>query len=66
MSEKYTVADVGAHKDEASGIWIIVENDVYDVTSKCPSSLWHTAPSPHSPCPRSKAAFRLLSPRSID
>jgi cytochrome b involved in lipid metabolism len=32
MSEKYTVADVGAHKDEASGIWIIVENDVYDVT----------------------------------
>jgi cytochrome b involved in lipid metabolism len=52
MSEKYTVADVGAHKDEASGIWIIVENDVYDVTSKCPSSLWHTNPPTPASTPK--------------
>lgn len=33
MSETYTTAEVGKHKDEANGFWLIVENDVYDVTS---------------------------------
>lgn len=33
MSQKMTPADVGQHKDDASGYWLIVENDVYDVTS---------------------------------
>ncbi|CAM1501106.1 Fc.00g102680.m01.CDS01 [Cosmosporella sp. VM-42] len=32
MAETYTTADVGKHKDEENGYWIIVENDVYDVT----------------------------------
>ena len=33
MSESYTTADVQKHKDEANGFWLIVENDVHDVTS---------------------------------
>ena len=33
MAESYSTADVGKHKDEANGYWLIVENDVYDVTS---------------------------------
>jgi hypothetical protein len=33
MSETYTTAEVQKHKDEANGFWLIVENDVYDVTS---------------------------------
>ncbi|KAJ4265579.1 hypothetical protein ACHAPJ_007905 [Fusarium lateritium] len=32
MAETYTTAEVGKHKDEASGFWLIVENDVYDVS----------------------------------
>jgi predicted heme/steroid binding protein len=35
MSEKYTTADVTKHKDDANGYWIIVEGDVYDVSSTC-------------------------------
>ena len=34
MAETYTTAEVGKHKNEEKGYWIIVENDVYDVTSK--------------------------------
>lgn len=33
MSETYTTAEVQKHKDEANGFWLIVENDVYNVTS---------------------------------
>ncbi|KAG5656335.1 hypothetical protein KAF25_004611 [Fusarium avenaceum] len=33
MPETYTTAEVQKHKDEANGFWLIVENDVYDVTS---------------------------------
>lgn len=33
MAEKYTTAEVAKHKSEADGFWIIVENEVYDVTS---------------------------------
>ena len=32
--KKYSTADVAAHRDEANGYWLIVENDVYDVSSK--------------------------------
>ncbi|PHH73445.1 hypothetical protein CDD83_4750 [Cordyceps sp. RAO-2017] len=32
MAEKYTAAEVGKHRDDANGYWIIVENDVYDLT----------------------------------
>lgn len=35
MSKTFTTAEVGKHKDEGNGYWIIVENDVYDLTSKC-------------------------------
>jgi hypothetical protein len=34
MSQTYTTADVAKHKDAENGFWLIVENDVYDVTSK--------------------------------
>ncbi|KAJ9141756.1 hypothetical protein NKR23_g7820 [Pleurostoma richardsiae] len=34
MSEKsYTTADVAAHKDADSGMWIIVDTGVYDITN---------------------------------
>ncbi|KAH6899921.1 cytochrome b5-like heme/steroid binding domain-containing protein [Thelonectria olida] len=32
MSSQYTTAEVGKHKSEADGFWLIVETDVYDVT----------------------------------
>lgn len=34
MAEKYTVAEVGKHKSKDDGIWLIIESDVYDVSSK--------------------------------
>ncbi len=34
MSETFTTADVAKHKDAENGYWLIVENDVYDVTSE--------------------------------
>lgn len=37
MSKQYTTAEVAQHKDEASGMWIIVDTGVYDVTSACHS-----------------------------
>lgn len=33
MSAQYTTAEVAKHKDESSGLWIIVDNSVYDITS---------------------------------
>ncbi|KJZ79525.1 Putative cytochrome b5 [Hirsutella minnesotensis 3608] len=33
MSKKFTTAEVGQHKDDANGYWLIVENDVYDLTN---------------------------------
>ncbi|KAF4984376.1 hypothetical protein FDECE_17098 [Fusarium decemcellulare] len=42
MAETYTTAEVGKHKDEASGFWLIVENDVYDVTTVKLISTWHS------------------------
>ncbi|KAH7326087.1 cytochrome b5-like heme/steroid binding domain-containing protein [Stachybotrys elegans] len=32
MSDSYTIAEVAKHKDDANGYWLIVENEVYDVT----------------------------------
>lgn len=34
MSQTHTTAEVAKHKDDANGYWLIVENDVYDVTSE--------------------------------
>ena len=34
MSNQYSVADVAKHKDESNGMWIIVDNGVYDITSE--------------------------------
>lgn len=34
MSNQYTVAEVAKHKDEANGLWIIVDSGVYDITSE--------------------------------
>jgi len=46
MSDKaFTMAEVAKHKDAESGIWVIVEADVYDVTSKFfPSSAFFSLP----------------------
>ncbi|KAG8168850.1 hypothetical protein KVR01_001599 [Diaporthe batatas] len=33
MSAQYSVADVAKHKDESNGMWIIVDNGVYDITN---------------------------------
>ncbi|GJN70798.1 hypothetical protein PLIIFM63780_002610 [Purpureocillium lilacinum] len=30
--KKITAAEVGQHKDDSNGYWLIVENKVYDVT----------------------------------
>ncbi|ORY64967.1 putative cytochrome b5 protein [Pseudomassariella vexata] len=32
MSKTYTTKDVAEHKTDAAGIWIIIDNGVYDVT----------------------------------
>ena len=33
MSQTHTTAEVAKHRDDANGYWLIVENDVYDVTN---------------------------------
>ncbi|RDA86275.1 hypothetical protein CP532_5697 [Ophiocordyceps camponoti-leonardi (nom. inval.)] len=33
MSEKYTPAQVSQHGDDANGYWVIIENNVYDITN---------------------------------
>ena len=33
MSKSFTTAEVAQHKDDANGYWLIVEGDVYDVSS---------------------------------
>ena len=39
MSDKsFTTADVGSHNNDEKGYWLIVENNVYDVTSAFPPS----------------------------
>jgi hypothetical protein len=37
MSKSFTTAEVAQHKDDANGYWLIVEGDVYDVSSEFPS-----------------------------
>ena len=32
MSKAYTIKDVADHKTAESGLWIIIDNQVYDVT----------------------------------
>jgi hypothetical protein len=44
MSKTFSVADVAAHKDAENGMYIIVDENVYDVTGKI---------APISPNPRS-------------
>lgn len=46
MSKQYTTADVAQHKDEANGMWIIVDTGVYDITSMSPI-LEKTLLNPH-------------------
>ena len=35
MSQTYTTAEIAKHKDDTNGYWLIVENEVYDVSSEC-------------------------------
>jgi hypothetical protein len=48
MADKtFTTAEVAKHKDAVGGFWIIIENDVYDVTSEYFSSSFQVRfPSP--------------------
>jgi cytochrome b involved in lipid metabolism len=39
MSKTFSTADVAAHKDAEKGIYIIVDDNVYDVTGISPLSL---------------------------
>ena len=39
MSKSFTKAEVATHKDEANGIYIIIDNGVYDITSMCPPKI---------------------------
>lgn len=32
--QTFTTADVSKHRDAKNGYWLIIENNVYDVTSK--------------------------------
>ncbi|EGX93632.1 cytochrome b5, putative [Cordyceps militaris CM01] len=34
MSQSYAAAEVSKHKDKDNGLWLIIEGNVYDVTSK--------------------------------
>ncbi len=34
MSKTFTAKEVGEHKDEQSGMYIIVDSGVYDITSQ--------------------------------
>lgn len=49
MSQTYSTAEVAKHKDEENGMWLIVENDVYDITSKRdpPPNTFLTLPIPY-------------------
>lgn len=66
MSQTYTTADVAKHKDAENGFWLIVENDVYDVTSKDIPSLPTMPPAARLPSrPRGGLADGRHSPRGL-
>jgi len=51
MSKSFSVADVASHKDADSGMYIIIDDGVYDVTGASPFLLslpYHPSPF-HSP-----------------
>jgi cytochrome b involved in lipid metabolism len=49
MSKTFTVADVAAHKDEKEGMYIIVDDGVYNITGMCsPPSLSLSQTYPHT------------------
>jgi len=39
MSKTFTKADVATHQDEASGMYIIVDDGVYDISGTLPGPL---------------------------
>jgi len=41
MSKSFSTADVASHKDADAGMYIIVDDGVYDVTSTSPLPHWH-------------------------
>lgn len=34
MSQTFAPAEIAKHKDKDSGIWLLIDGNVYDVTSK--------------------------------
>ena len=43
----FTTAEVAQHKDDANGYWLIIENDVYDVSSMSSTLLIQFLPHHH-------------------
>lgn len=65
MSETYTVSDVQKHKTEADGMWIIVENNVYDITSMFfPPPVSHGALARFGPTCSSDGFISRVPPRT--
>jgi len=59
MSKTFSTADVASHKDAASGgMLIIIDTDVYDVTSMYPHSY-----SSQSPGPKHQTKYQDSIPR---
>lgn len=41
MSKTFTKADVATHKDEAAGMYIIIDDGVYNITGTWPLPPFH-------------------------
>lgn len=65
MSNQYTVADVAKHKDESNGMWIIVDNGVYDITSEHrPPTLYITVSDSPPNASQTSSMSTQAAPRS--
>lgn len=54
MSKTFTKADVATHKDEAAGMYIIIDNGVYNITgTPLPPPILSTTPTSNHPPPPS-------------
>jgi hypothetical protein len=63
MSKTFSVADVASHKDASSGMYIIVDENVYDVTSMLIFPLpWSLSPY----CPIVTSPLHLSCPCAAD
>lgn len=68
MSKTFTKADVATHKDEAAGMYIIIDNGVYNITgTPLPPPILSTTPTsnhPPPPPPQTSSKSTPEAPRS--